>query len=231
MLLVDDVHAYYGDSHILKGMTFHVVEGQVATLLGRNGAGKTTMLRTIMGLVPAAWGTIRMQARDITHLKPYQIANLGVAYVPEERAIFPSLSVFENLTLPASREGGGLWDVAKIYEHFPVLELRSRHGGSQLSGGEQQMLAIARVLTMDVKLILMDEPTEGLAPLLVREIARIVQELKREGLTILLVEQNTRFAVQVADCHFVLYNGRIAYTGSNEEFEADEEVKFQYLGV
>ncbi|MEW6140219.1 MAG: ABC transporter ATP-binding protein [Thermodesulfobacteriota bacterium] len=231
VLSVDDVHAYYGDSHILKGMSFSLGIGRVATLLGRNGAGKTTMLRTIMGLLPAARGIVRLGNANITKLRPHQIANLGVGYVPEERAIFPSLSVYENLTLPLSKGRKGLWDIDKIYHHFPVLKLRSHHGGSKLSGGEQQMLAIARILTMNVRLILLDEPTEGLAPLLVREIGHIVEQLKKEDMTILLVEQNTRFAVRVADYHFVIYNGRIAYSGSNEELEADDEVKSRYLGV
>lgn len=231
MLHLEDVHAHYGDSHILKGMSFRIGEGQVATLLGRNGAGKTTTLRTIMGLVPVTRGLIRFGVKEITNQKPYRIARMGVGYVPEERAIFPSLSVYENLTLPLSKGEPGRWSIDKIYEYFPVLKLRSRHTGSQLSGGEQQMLAIARILTMNVKLILLDEPTEGLAPMLVRGIAKIVDELKREGLTILLVEQNARFAEEVADYHFVIYNGRIVYSGSNEDFKADEEVRARYLGV
>jgi len=184
-----------------------------------------------MGLVPVARGVIRFQDEKIANEKPHRIARLGIGYVPEERAIFPSLSVYENLTLPAPRGSVGLWGLDKIYDHFPVLRLREHHRGSQLSGGEQQMLAIARILTMNVKLVLLDEPTEGLAPLLVREIAKIVEELKREGLTILLVEQNTRFAEQVADFHFVIYNGKIVYSGSNEDFKADEEVRSRYLGV
>jgi len=231
LLLLQDVHSHYGDSHILKGMTFRVQEGQVATLLGRNGAGKTTTLRTIMGLVPATQGTIMFGGDDITNWKPHRIAGMGVGYVPEERAVFSSLSVYENLTLPMSKGQSGLWDIEKIYRYFPVLKLRSHHRGSQLSGGEQQMLAIARILTMNVKLILLDEPTEGLAPLLVRDIAQIIQDLKREGLTILLVEQNTRFAQEVADHHLVIYNGKIVYTGSNEEFREDDEVRSRYLGV
>ncbi len=231
MLHLEDIHSYYGDSHILKGMSLRIGEGQVATLLGRNGAGKTTTLRTIMGLVPVTRGLIRFGVKEIANQKPYRIARMGVGYVPEERAIFPSLSVYENLTLPLSKGEPGRWSIDKIYEYFPVLKLRSRHKGSQLSGGEQQMLAIARILTMNVKLILLDEPTEGLAPMLVRGIAKIVDELKREGLTILLVEQNTRFAEEVADYHFVIYNGRIVYSGSNEDFKADEEVRSRYLGV
>lgn len=231
MLELLDVHSHYGDSHILKGMTFRVGEGQVATLLGRNGAGKSTTLRAIMGLVPVSQGLIRFMGEEITRQKTHRIAGTGVGYVPEERAVFSSLSVYENLTLPTSKKRVGLWSLDKIYDHFPTLKLRSHHRGSQLSGGEQQMLAIARVLTMDVKLILLDEPTEGLAPMLVREIAGIVEELKRDGLTILLVEQNARFAEEVADHHFVIYNGRIVYDASNQEFKANQEVRSRYLGV
>lgn len=231
MLALENVHAHYGDSHILKGMTFRIEEGHVATLLGRNGAGKTTTLRAIMGLVPVSRGVVRFNDADITNHKPYQIASYGMGYVPEERAVFPSLSVHENLTLPASKEGKGLWDLDKIFTYFPVLKQRTHHRGSQLSGGEQQMLAIARILTMNVKMTLLDEPTEGLAPFLVREIAKIIQEIRKERVSILLVEQNTRFAVQVADRHFVIYNGKIVYQGANEEFKADEEIKKRYLGV
>ena len=231
MLVLQDVHSRYGDSHILKGMAFRVGEGQVATLLGRNGAGKTTTLRAIMGLVPVSQGLIKFMGEEITRQKTHRIAGMGIGYVPEERAVFSSLSVYENLTLPMSNGRAGLWNLDKIYDHFPVLKLRSHHRGSQLSGGEQQMLAIARILTMDVKLILLDEPTEGLAPMLVREIAGIVEELKRDGLTILLVEQNARFAEEVADYHFVIYNGQIVYAGSNEEFRADQEVRSRFLGV
>jgi len=231
VLRLEDVEAYYGDSHILKGVSFELRPGEVATLLGRNGAGKTTTLRTVMGLVPPRKGKITFDQKDITSLRPYRIASLGVGYVPEERAVFPSLSVLENLTLPASKTNRGLWDLEKIYGYFPVLKQRLDHCGSQLSGGEQQMLAIARVLTMGVKLVLLDEPTEGLAPFLVREIGKIIDEIRKAGVTILLVEQNTRFAMQVADRHHILYNGRIAWQGTTEEFAADTSLQKRYLGV
>jgi len=231
VLRLEDVEAYYGDSHILKGVSFELRPGEVATLLGRNGAGKTTTLRTVMGLVPPRKGKITFDQKDITSLRPYRIASLGVGYVPEERAVFPSLSVLENLTLPASKTNRGLWDLEKIYGYFPVLKQRLDHRGSQLSGGEQQMLAIARVLTMGVKLVLLDEPTEGLAPFLVREIGKIIDEIRKAGVTILLVEQNTRFAMQVADRHHILYNGRIAWQGTTEEFAADTSLQKRYLGV
>jgi len=231
VLRLEDVEAYYGDSHILKGVSFELRPGEVATLLGRNGAGKTTTLRTVMGLVPPRKGKITFDQKDITSLRPCRIASLGVGYVPEERAVFPSLSVLENLTLPASKTGRGLWDLEKIYGYFPGLKQRLDHRGSQLSGGEQQMLAIARVLTMGVKLVLLDEPTEGLAPFLVREIGKIIDEIRKAGVTILLVEQNTRFAMQVADRHHILYNGRIAWQGTTEEFAADTSLQKRYLGV
>ncbi len=231
MLALRDVHVSYGDSHVLKGVSFEILEGEAGALLGRNGAGKTTTLRAIMGLVPAREGTIVHMDTPITNSRPHQIAARGVGYVPEERAVFPSLTVAENLSLPTRKNKRGLWDLERIFSHFPVLKARRRHMGMQLSGGEQQMLAIARVLAMDINLILLDEPTEGLAPLLVGEIASIIREIKKECITILLVEQNTRFAQEVADTHHVLYEGRVVYEGDSESFGQDEEVKRRYLGV
>jgi branched-chain amino acid transport system ATP-binding protein len=184
-----------------------------------------------MGLVTSKKGRILFDNTDVSRLKPYQIAAMGIGYVPEERAIFPSLSVFENLCLPAKKGKPSLWNMEKIYSYFPILKGRAHQKGSQLSGGEQQMLAIARVLTMDVKLILMDEPTEGLAPFLVREIGNILKEIRNSGITNLLVEQNTRFALGVADRHHILYEGKIAYQGTNVDFEAHREIQTQYLGV
>ena len=231
MLRLQDVHTYYGESHILKGVSLEIKRGELITLLGRNGAGKTTSLRSIMGIVPPKQGAITFDGINICGQKPHKIASLGVGFVPEERMIFPSLTVLENLSLPSRGGRKGLWDLEKIYHYFPVLRERGHHKGSQLSGGEQQMLAIARVLTMDLKLILLDEPTEGLAPMLVREIATILEEIRKTGITILLVEQNTRFATGVSDRHCILYNGRIVYEGTNEEFKANEEVQKKYLGV
>jgi len=231
VLLLQDVHTYYGESHILKGISSEIKKGELVTLLGRNGAGKTTTLRTIMGIVPPKQGKISFDGIDIRGQKPHSIASLGVGYVPEERMIFPSLSVLENLSLPSKGSKRGLWELEKIYQYFPVLGERADQKGSQLSGGEQQMLAIARILTMDLKLMLLDEPTEGLAPMLVREIGTILKEIRKTGITILLVEQNTRFATGVSDKHCILYNGQIVYEGSNEEFKADTEVQKRYLGV
>ena len=231
MLLLQDVHTYYGESHILKGISSEIKRGELVTLLGRNGAGKTTTLRSIMGIVLPKQGRITFDGINICGQKPHSIASLGVGYVPEERMIFPSLTVLENLSLPSKGSKKGLWDLEKIYQYFPVFGERTDQKGSQLSGGEQQMLAIARILTMDLKLMLLDEPTEGLAPMLVREIGIILKEIRKTGITILLVEQNTRFATGVSDKHCILYNGQIVYEGSNEEFKADQEVQKRYLGV
>jgi len=231
VLLLEDVHAYYGESHILKGISSDIKKGELVTLLGRNGAGKTTTLRSIMGIVLPKQGRITFDEINLCGQKPHAIASLGVGYVPEERMIFPSLTVLENLSLPSKGSRGGLWDFEKIYQYFPVLGERKDQKGSQLSGGEQQMLAIARILTMDLKLMLLDEPTEGLAPMLVREIGTILKEIRKTGITILLVEQNTRFATGVSDKHCILYNGQIVYEGSNEAFKADQEVQKRYLGV
>jgi branched-chain amino acid transport system ATP-binding protein len=231
VLLLQDVHTYYGESHILKGISSEIKKGELVTLLGRNGAGKTTTLRSIMGIVPPKQGRITFDGIEICGQKPHSIASLGVGYVPEERMIFPSLSVLENLSLPSRGSKEGLWELEKIYQYFPVLGERADQKGSQLSGGEQQMLAIARILTMNLKLMLLDEPTEGLAPMLVREIGTILKEIRKTGITILLVEQNTRFATGLSDKHCILYNGQIVYEGSNEEFKADTEVQKRYLGV
>ena len=231
MLLLQDVHTYYGDSHILKGVSSEIKKGELVTLLGRNGAGKTTTLRSIMGIVAPKRGRITFDGMNICGQKPHSIASLGVGYVPEERMIFPSLTVLENLSLPSKGRKGGLWELQKIYQYFPVLGERAEQKGSQLSGGEQQMLAIARILTMDLKLMLLDEPTEGLAPMLVREIGTILKEIRKTGITILLVEQNTRFATGVSDKHCILYSGQIVYEGTNEEFKANQAVQKRYLGV
>ncbi len=231
MLTLTDVHTWYGESHVLKGVSMEVGDGEVATLLGRNGAGKTTTIRSIMGIARAGEGRIVLDGTDITGGPPHRIARCGVGLVPEERGIFPSLTVEENLELPARRGAAARWSLGKVFEHFPILESRLRNRGSQLSGGEQQMLAIARVLRTDVRLLLLDEPTQGLAPMLVRNIAEVLGGLRREGLAILLVEQNARFAAAVAERHHVLYQGRVVYAGTTEEFSRDREMQEKYLGV
>ncbi len=231
MLTLRDINSYYDESHILKSLSMEIGRGETVTLLGRNGAGKTTTVKTIMGLVTPRSGSVILQGRDVTGLSPHKIAKRGVGYVPEERGIFPSLTVLENLSLPVWGRGEEGWPLEKIYEVFPVLETRRGHRGSKLSGGEQQMLAIARILHARIELILLDEPTEGLAPLLVRAIGSIIGEIKESGLTVLLIEQNTRFASRVANRHNILYGGGIVYSDTNEAFCSAHDVQKGYLGV
>lgn len=231
MLEIEGLHTFYGDSHILQGISFFVKEGEVATLLGRNGMGKTTTIKSIMGLIRPRAGRILFKSNNIVGLKPYKIAQKGIGFVPDDRRIFPSLTVLENLNLPARKEVESGWQLESIYEFFPILKERSKHKGFELSGGEQQMLAIARALRMRTELILLDEPSEGLAPSLIRAIETILLEIKRAGITILLVEQNTRFATRVADRHYILSHGKIVYEGDNDDFMKREEVKKKYLGI
>ncbi len=231
MLSVEDIHTYYGNSYILQGVSLCVEKGEIVTLLGRNGMGKSTTIKTVMGLISPRAGRVLLNGANLVGLKPYAIAQSGVGFVPEDRRTFPSLTVLENLNLPVKRGLEHGWSLEKIYEFFPKLKERSGHKGFELSGGEQQMLAIARVLRMKSKLILMDEPTEGLAPLLVKAIEEILKEIKREGITTLLVEQNSRFVTNLADRHYVLCHGRIVYEGSNEDCSKQENVKKEYLGI
>jgi len=230
MLQLQDVHAYYGDSHILKGVSMEIRKGELATLLGRNGAGKTTTLRSILGIIPPRKGGIIFDGKHISGGKPHQIASLGVGYVPEERAIFPSLSVLENLTLPSKKNRTGFWDLEKIFAHFPILKERSHQRGSQLSGGEQQMLAIARGLMARPKLLLMDEPSLGLSPIVIDELARVIEDINKQGVSVLLVEQNIPLALRVANKGYALQVGRIVLEGDIEEFRSTETVKRAYLG-
>ncbi|MBV8869430.1 MAG: ABC transporter ATP-binding protein [Acetobacteraceae bacterium] len=231
MLEVRDLNAWYGESHILHGMEFDVQEGEVVTLLGRNGAGKTTTMKAIMGLVPRRQGAVRFRGRDLVSASSERIARAGIALCPEERGIFGSLSVTENLMLPPVVAPGGL-DVATIYELFPNLRERARTAqGTKLSGGEQQMLAIARILRTGAKLLLLDEPTEGLAPVIVQQIGRTIREIKNRGYTVLLVEQNFRFAQTVADRHYVVEHGRVIDMIPNHRLEASMDKLHEYLGV
>ncbi|MBV8704423.1 MAG: ABC transporter ATP-binding protein [Acetobacteraceae bacterium] len=231
MLEVRDLNAWYGESHILHGMEFDVQEGEVVTLLGRNGAGKTTTMKAIMGLVPRRQGAVRFRGRDLVGASSERIARAGIALCPEERGIFGSLSVTENLMLPPVVAPGGL-DVATIYELFPNLRERARTAqGTKLSGGEQQMLAIARILRTGAKLLLLDEPTEGLAPVIVQQIGRTIREIKDRGYTVLLVEQNFRFAQTVADRHYVVEHGRVIDMIPNHRLEASMDKLHEYLGV
>jgi len=228
LLALDAVDAYYDRSHVLQSLSMEIDSGAVVALLGRNGAGKSTTLKTIMGIVPVRGGCMRFDGADITGLAPHRVARLGIAYVPEDRGIFASLSVQEHLTL-ANVHGG--WPLARIYEAFPRLAERRDHRGTQLSGGEQQMLSIARALTLAPRLLILDEPTEGLAPVIVEEIAAIAERLKANGLTMLLVEQNYPFAARIADRVYVLGKGRVRWEGTPAELDADEGVKHMWLGI
>lgn len=230
MLELTDVHAYYGDSHILHGLSLSVRDGEVVCLLGRNGAGKTTTILTIMGYLKPRVGRIAYRGQDLGTLPPHAIARLGFGFVPQERGVFPSLTVRENLTVFA-RAGSGAWTLKRIYQFFPRLHERERNLGFQLSGGEQQMLSIARALMLNPSLLLLDEPSEGLAPMIVQEIIEIVKNLKQEGLAILLVEQNLRTALAVADRHHVLSKGEICFTGVSGELENNDFVLRNYLSV
>ena len=230
LLAVRELHAWYGESHILHGVDFDVRPGEVVTLLGRNGAGKTTTLKSVMGMVARREGSVRFEGKETISLSSDRIARLGLAFCPEERGIFASLNVEENLLLPPEVREGGL-ALGQIYELFPNLRERLASQGTKLSGGEQQMLAIGRILRTGARLLLLDEPTEGLAPVIVQQISRTISRLKAEGFTILLVEQNFRFASRVADRHYVMENGRVVDTIPNAELESSLAKLHEYLGV
>jgi branched-chain amino acid transport system ATP-binding protein len=230
LLDVRDLHAWYGESHVLHGVGFEIRAGETVTLLGRNGAGKTTALKSIMGIVSRRRGSVRLDGRELIGLPSNRIARLGLAFCPEERGIFASLTVEENLLLPPLVRAGGL-GVDAIYELFPNLKERLRAGGTTLSGGEQQMLAIGRILRTGARLLLLDEPTEGLAPVIVQQIGATLRRLKREGFTVLLVEQNFRFAATLADRHYVMEHGRVVDMIPNAELEANMTKLHDYLGV
>ncbi|WP_256354655.1 ABC transporter ATP-binding protein [Variovorax sp. dw_308] len=230
MLEVRDLHAHYGESHVLHGVSFQVEQGQVVTLLGRNGAGKTTTMRSIMGVVTKRSGSVISSGQELINMPRHQIPRLGIGYVPEERGIFSSLSVNENLLLPPVVKPGGM-TIAQIHDLFPNLKGRGSTQGTRLSGGEQQMLAIARILRTGANLILLDEPTEGLAPALIQQIGTAIVALKKLGFTILLVEQNFRFASTIADCHYVMEEGRIIDRIPNAELHQNMDKLHGYLGV
>ncbi|HJS37330.1 MAG TPA: ABC transporter ATP-binding protein [Burkholderiales bacterium] len=230
LLQVKALHAWYGESHILHGVDLEVRKGEVVTLLGRNGAGKTTTLKSVMGMVGRREGSIAFEGRPIGALPSHQVARLGIAFCPEERGIFASLDVGENLLLPPRVRAGGMSE-AQIFELFPNLKERLASQGTKLSGGEQQMLAIGRILRTGARLLLLDEPTEGLAPVIVQHIGRTLARLKQEGYTILLVEQNFRFAQTVADRHYVMEHGRVVDMIPNAGLEAAMPRLHAYLGV
>jgi branched-chain amino acid transport system ATP-binding protein len=219
-LTAEGLHTYYGKSHILHGVSLEVAEGRITALLGRNGAGKTTTLRSLMGLTPAREGKVTVFGTDTTHWPTYRIAASGVGYVPEGRRIFANLSVEENLKVPLERDGP--WTVERIYQLFPRLEERRFNRGRQLSGGEQEMLSIARALLLNPRLLILDEPSQGLAPLIVREVFRIVGQMKAEGISVLLVEQNARMSLEIADDAYVLDDGIVVYSGTARELAADD---------
>jgi len=230
LLQVDELHAWYGESHILHGMSFAVAEGELVTLLGRNGAGKTTTLRAIMGILPQRRGSVVFRGTELVGLVSNRIARLGIAYCPEERGIFASLDVEENLLLPPAVLPGGM-NVEEIYTIFPNLEERRRSQGTKLSGGEQQMLAIGRILRTGATLLLLDEPTEGLAPVIVQQIGAVIRTLKKKGFTILLVEQNFHFAATLADRHYVVEHGRVVDMIRNTDLAQNLDKLHRYLGV
>jgi branched-chain amino acid transport system ATP-binding protein len=231
-LRLTDVHTYYGESCVLRGISLHVPEGTVVGLLGRNGMGKTTTIRSIMGFTPPRTGKILFGDRKISGLPPFKVAQLGIGLVPQGRYIFPSLSVKENLTISA-RGGGGpdSWSLERVYSLFPVLEKRAGYSGTLLSGGEQQMLAIGRALMSNPRLILMDEPSEGLSPRIVKEVGRIISELKQKGFSILLVEQNLALALKTADYLYILSNGQVVHESTPAQLRENEEIKSRYVGV
>jgi branched-chain amino acid transport system ATP-binding protein len=230
MLAINNLEAWYGESHILHGVTFDVKPGEVVTLLGRNGVGKTTTLKAIMGIVEKRTGSVRLEDRELVTLPSNAIARAGIAFCPEERAIFSSLDVKENLLLPPQVRPGGL-DLDRIFTLFPNLRERLRSQGTKLSGGEQQMLAIARILRTGARLLLLDEPTEGLAPVIIQQIGQTIGTLKAQGFTILLVEQNFNFAATVADRYYVMEHGRIVDQFSTPELKANMGKLHDYLGV
>ena len=230
LLAIEGLEAWYGESHVLHGMAFHVNPGEVVTLLGRNGAGKTTTMKSIIGIMGRRSGSVRYDGIETIAMASRNIARLGIGYVPEERGIFSSLSVSENLTLPPQVKPGGL-SVQQIHELFPNLKERAGSQGTKLSGGEQQMLAIGRILRTGAKLLLLDEPTEGLAPVIVQQIGRTIGRLKTQGFTIVLVEQNFRFAQTVADRHYVVEQGRVIDMIPNADLDANIDKLHGYLGV
>jgi branched-chain amino acid transport system ATP-binding protein len=230
MLEVRDLHAWYGESHVLHGVDLEVAEGEVITLLGRNGAGKTTTLKSIIGIIGKRRGSIKFQGAETVEMSSRTIARLGIGYVPEERGIFSSLSVEENLMLPPQVRPGGM-SVEQIFDLFPNIKERLTSQGTKLSGGEQQMLAIARILRTGAKFLLLDEPTEGLAPVIIEQIGRTIARLKREGFTIILVEQNFRFAQTVADRHYLVEQGRVVDMIPNAELDRNIDKLHAHLGV
>ncbi len=231
MLEVNQIHTYYGQSYILQGLSLKVEEGEAVALLGRNGVGKTTTIRSIIGFTPPRSGTIHLKGKQIARLRPETISRLGIGLVPQGRRIFPNLTVRENLTVAARGAAKGGWNLDQVYRYFPRLKERQVNMGNQLSGGEQEMLAIGRALMINPQLLLLDEPSEGLAPLVLHEIATIVDQLKQQGLSILLVEQNVRMALKIASRVYVLNKGQVVWEGTSGQLKENEELQHSLLGV
>lgn len=234
LLEVEEIETYYGKSHVLHGISFKVEEGQVVALLGKNGVGKTTTLRSIMGLTPPKRGTIRFKGDAIEGKKPFQVAKAGIGFVPEDRAIFPDITVLDNLEIAAKArpDSSSVWSLEKVFKYFPVLELKRANRGKNLSGGEQQMLTIARTLMGNPELVLLDEPCEGLSPLIVSEIFHLIQNLKKnEGATILIAEQNMKFCMKVADWGYLLEKGIIKHSASMESINSDSDIQMKFLAL
>jgi len=233
ILEVDEIDSFYGEAHVLHQIQLEVKKGEAVAILGRNGAGKTTLLRSILGLTPAKNGTIRFEGRDITRLPTNEIANLGLGWVPDNRRIFPTLTVRKNLEIAAKKSTNGKirWNLDRVYQHFPALQSLANQKGETLSGGEQQMLSIARTLMGNPSLILLDEPSEGLAPLIVREVMDIIKELTATNLTTVLVEQNSMLALRVCTRVYVLDDGQNVYQGSAQDLLADDGLRQQLLGI
>jgi len=230
-LQLENVNAYYGASHVLQGITLRVDEGEVVSLLGRNGAGKTTTLLTIMGYLKPRPGCVRFRGKDISGFAPYRVSRMGLGFVPQERGIFKNLSVLENLTVSARAGERTRWTLADIFNLFGRLKERQHVRGTNLSGGEQQMLAIARALLLNPSLLILDEPSEGLAPLIVEEIVKILTEVRNAGLPILIVEQNIKTAFAVADRHYILTKGAVSFEGRTKELQGNKELLHQHLGI
>jgi len=230
-LVLEGIDALYGDSHVLHGVSFSLKSGHVMALLGRNGAGKTTCMSAVIGFLPPRNGTVRLFGEAIERLSPESISRKGVGLVPQGRRVFPTLTVQENLAVAARRRGGGAWSMERVFEVFPRLEERAGQYAGSLSGGEQQMLAIARALMGNPRVLLMDEPSEGLAPLIVAEVGRVIARLKAEGQSIVLVEQNVKLALELADEVAILNTGRVAFAGDAETLRRDESMITQHLGV
>lgn len=229
MLELDGVHTYYGESHVLHGVSLDIEEGEIVALLGRNGAGKTTTLRSIIGLTPSRSGEIRYHDERIDGLEPYQIARRGIGYVPEERRVFPELTVEDNLEVVRAPDSD--WTVDRVYELFPALEEHSHRLGGQLSGGQQQMLTIARALVTDPDLLLLDEPSEGLAPTIVEDLERLLENVIETGITVFLTEQNTNFAFSLAERAYLLSKGQVEWDGTIDELQSRDDLIGRYLSV